>query len=88
MSDYNLGDTTAALRNIEQYLADCVMDEQSKCEAQNEEFFKENTMLTPEQNIVPPEDACPELDSARTHIQDAIAEIMEWRTNLERKDES
>jgi len=81
----SLEELEAELWKIETTLGGLVMDEQDKCEKQNEEFFKANVVLTPEQNIALPEDACPELDNARTLIQDAIAEIVVWRQHVERR---
>ncbi len=61
----------AKMWEIEQHVAEALMDVQTKEEdAHNYSIgFGE---------ICVPEDASPELDNARTHIQDAIAELAAW----------
>lgn len=56
---------------LEQEIAEALMDEQSKQEDQGNFSRGFDRMCVPE-------DASPELDNARTHIQDAIAELVAW----------
>ena len=63
------------LRYCEQYLAEMVVDEQDKAEASG--YFTRG-MFTGTDHSTPicvPEDAAPDLDAARTHIQEAIEDI-------------
>jgi len=61
----------AKLWEIEQHIAEALMDEQSKQEDEGNYSRGFDRMCVPE-------DASPELDNARTHIQDAIAELAAW----------
>lgn len=60
------------LQEIEQKLGEAIMDEQYKAEEQGNysSGFGE---------ICVPEDAAPGLDNARTHLQEAIIELLAWK---------
>jgi len=62
----------AKLWEIEQNIAEALMDEQSKQEDEGNYSRGFNV------NICVPEDASPELDSARGFIQEAISELESW----------
>lgn len=64
------------LINLEQRLAELVMEEQDKAEADPE--FQSHFRRDDGTFICPPEDAAPELDCARSYIQDAIGSIIDW----------
>ncbi len=62
---------------IEQALAESIIDAQDKAE---DEGFYSAGFFTGDNDDIPvcvPEDAAPELDSARTHVQEAIDDINE-----------
>ena len=66
----------AKLWEIEQHIAEALMDEQSKAE-------DAGNFSSGFGGICVPEDAAPELDNARTHIQEAIEELDSWNKHEE-----
>lgn len=63
-------DIVKRLQAIEQELGELIMDEQRDAEA-------DGHFSSGHPGICVPEDAAPELDSARTHVQDAIDYLKE-----------
>ena len=64
------------LQEIEQQLGEAVSDEQYK----QEELGNYSSGFG---KICVPEDAAPGLDNARTHLQDAIIELLGWQKENE-----
>ena len=60
---------------IEQALAESIIDAQDKAEASG--LFTRGMRTDDGSGICVPEDAAPEFDSARTHVQEAIDDINE-----------
>jgi hypothetical protein len=68
----------AKLWEIEQHIAEALMDEQSKQEDKGNYSSGFGELCVPE-------DAAPELDNARAKVQEAIMELAAWEKQTERK---